>query len=952
EDTTANALDITSAIAVNAGQWNHFAAVLDRNLDELRLYLNGALAASSALPAGFAGIEGGTDNVAIGALRNGTTGVLDTFYTGALDEIRLWGVARTQQEIQDDMNLEVTSAPGLIARWGLNEGSPSSTTADSVGMNDGTLNGATWIAGGLAPLGQCSITAVPGCIPCSSDPECTDSNPCTLNSCDLATNRCLTLFEPMGAACADGDLCNGDEQCDGAGACFAGDPPDCDDGVLCTVDGCDATLGCVQTPDDLLCDDGDPCTDDACDVGGSQCVHTPVPDCVACGGDFLPLQDFNTVPGDEPADWFDSGAGNVLTLDDNFDVQNVGGELALGTTSALVNIHSHYITAESANWADYTLSTRGLVTSSNAGWGVTVLSDFPNSDTYYRLRMGSFRRTLHLSPHGTFPDCGGNDVGDTGFEPVVGEWFRVKVQVEDDGANTFIRAKAWPDDGTAEPANWQTECIDSDPSTRRTRGTVGLWSMSSGGHYWDDVQVVSNTGAGSSCDDGDACNGLETCQAGFCANGTPPICDDGDPCNGVETCDPASGCQGGMALDCDDGNPCTTDSCNPAGGCINDPLAAGSPCGDGNACNGDETCDDFAVCQDGVAPICDDGTVCNGLESCDPIDGCQSGVPLVCTDANVCNGLETCDPIDGCQPGTLLVCDDGNDCNGLETCDAMNGCELGSPIDCDDGDPCTADSCVVATGACLNDPIPACEPDARVVPIVSLVDPATTPETTVPIAGAPPSEAFVPAGQDFWVEVWATDSGVLNTGLVAVYVDVVSCGDPVAMDVGHGSVFNVLSSGTIGAGLVDDFGGSAVADGDPSNDGIEPDWVRIGWIRHQADASLLNCEIRVQASGLEPQLSALGRGLVPWSDVQLGSTIVSAGQSVPSVDYDLDGDGVIGPGDLALFYVSFGMTVPPGDVAHDFDCDGTVGPVDLAWFQSGWMKPVGDPTLQYSPECP
>jgi len=61
------------------------------------------------------------------------------------------------------------------------------------------------------------------------------------------------------------------------------------------------------------------------------------------------------------------------------------------------------------------------------------------------------------------------------------------------------------------------------------------------------------------CDDGDACNGVETCDAttGACLLGTPVLCGDGNACNGEETCDSATGvCVGGTPVTCDDGDPC------------------------------------------------------------------------------------------------------------------------------------------------------------------------------------------------------------------------------------------------------------------------------------------------------------------------------------------------------------------------------------------------------------
>jgi len=118
------------------------------------------------------------------------------------------------------------------------------------------------------------------------------------------------------------------------------------------------------------------------------------------------------------------------------------------------------------------------------------------------------------------------------------------------------------------------------------------------------------------CDDGDYCNGVETCSAGACVPGTPPdcdddiactidscnedddvcvntpddsYCDDGDWCNGPEVCTPGVGCEPGTPPDCDDGDPCTIDTCDEdADECVNTPIV----CNDGNPCTTD-------VCVDG-----------------------------------------------------------------------------------------------------------------------------------------------------------------------------------------------------------------------------------------------------------------------------------------------------------------------------------------------------------------
>jgi hypothetical protein len=90
-----------------------------------------------------------------------------------------------------------------------------------------------------------------------------------------------------GTSCADGQFCNGDETCDGAGACQAGTPVVCNDGVGCTDDSCEEGAGCVNIPsdancdNDLFCDGAETCDPDSdCQAGtdpceGEVCNETP-----------------------------------------------------------------------------------------------------------------------------------------------------------------------------------------------------------------------------------------------------------------------------------------------------------------------------------------------------------------------------------------------------------------------------------------------------------------------------------------------------------------------------------------------------------------------------------------------------------------------------------------------------------------------------------------------------
>lgn len=191
-------------------------------------------------------------------------------------------------------------------------------------------------------------------------------------------------------------------------------------------------------------------------------------------------------------EWLDTADGSSTNAaDGSFTVFDLGGELALGTESELMNIHSHLQGAQDVlSLSAYEFRGRLLINDSNGGVGVTVFSDYPNSDTYYRLRRYGSQASFQLSHHGS------NLSGqlDTGVTPLANVWYQFAVRVEDSGDETIVSAKVWAE-GQEEPSSWQAEGRSSGAS-RIMSGTVGLWSFGSGGKFWDDLRVVSDAEGG------------------------------------------------------------------------------------------------------------------------------------------------------------------------------------------------------------------------------------------------------------------------------------------------------------------------------------------------------------------------------------------------------------------------------------------------------------------------
>src|SRR5262249_57107775 len=116
---------------------------------------------------------------------------------------------------------------------------------------------------------------------------------------------------------------------------------------------------------------------------------------------------------------------------------------------------------------------------------------------------------------------------------------------------------------------------------------------------------------------------------------------------------------------------CTSDSCNPASGCVHTNVSNGQACGDANVCNGIESCQN-GVCTPGTPLNCNDGNACTTDLPCDPTTGCHY------------------QPVAGCCT-TDAECADLSACTINERC--VSGACVSDQLDCDDGNACTGDSC-------------------------------------------------------------------------------------------------------------------------------------------------------------------------------------------------------------------------------------------------------------------
>jgi hypothetical protein len=161
---------VTGVTSVTNNVWHHAAVTYDGQT--WALYLDGQLNRSLTLPSALLPRSDSIQRTSLGSALN-SSGTAAGFFAGRIDEARVWNVARSSTQIGQGMNQELAGTqPGLLARFGLNEGS-GTTVDNSAGSPDGVLrptgSGPTWVAGRgfgqpdtTPPAIPTGLAAVPG----------------------------------------------------------------------------------------------------------------------------------------------------------------------------------------------------------------------------------------------------------------------------------------------------------------------------------------------------------------------------------------------------------------------------------------------------------------------------------------------------------------------------------------------------------------------------------------------------------------------------------------------------------------------------------------------------------------------------------------------------------------------------------------------------------------------
>lgn len=132
---------VTGTTTLDLEEWYFIAGTYDGS--DIKIYVNGNLENLKAVTGNIA-YDG--QHVYLGRVK-----VNDSYFTGQIDEVRIWDVARTQAEIISNMDATLLgNEPNLVGYWSIEEGAGTTTSDLTANANHGSIDGALWSSYGGA----------------------------------------------------------------------------------------------------------------------------------------------------------------------------------------------------------------------------------------------------------------------------------------------------------------------------------------------------------------------------------------------------------------------------------------------------------------------------------------------------------------------------------------------------------------------------------------------------------------------------------------------------------------------------------------------------------------------------------------------------------------------------------------------------------------------------------
>ena len=122
---------VTPNNTIDIGVWQHVGFVFDDLANTIKIYKNGMLISTST----WNGTITGNPNSLLTLSQSSET------FNGVMDDVRIWNVARTQSEIQANMNTELAGTEsGLVAYYPFNQGVAAGNNSAISMLTDKTPN--------------------------------------------------------------------------------------------------------------------------------------------------------------------------------------------------------------------------------------------------------------------------------------------------------------------------------------------------------------------------------------------------------------------------------------------------------------------------------------------------------------------------------------------------------------------------------------------------------------------------------------------------------------------------------------------------------------------------------------------------------------------------------------------------------------------------------------------